>query len=298
MNRTTKLLTISLVTSCALIVGLLPNTGRGSTNVFDFNSDPASILTITRAGDTTALADMAGVWFPSGGSTLDLGIDPSTNGYFAITQTTPLETGHGMKSTIVFDDFDGGVVIAGFTFSCDVRIGGGTSTPADGFSINFARDTDPVLASGSFIGAPEEGTETGLAVCFDAYNNGSGDVVGLTIKVDNSVITNLAMPTLNGLCADTTSLQTGLNDAGITNLCWQPASVKLGTDGRLTVTYKNAILVTNYQTLFVPGAGRLVMGGRTGASYQEQDVDNIRIITQPSTAPIVTGNLVLQPASS
>src|SRR5512139_3865809 len=209
-----------LRTGCGLVAAVMvTGAAYASTNVFDFNADPSGILAITRAGDTAALADMAGVWFPTGGSPLETGVDPSTNGYFAITQTTPLETGHGMKSTIVFDDFDAGAVIAGVTFSCDVRIGSGSPTPADGFSINFARDTDPVLLSGSFSGAPEEGTETGLAVCFDAYNNGGGDVVGLTIKVDNNVITNRAMPTLNGACADATSLQTGPNDAGTTNLC-------------------------------------------------------------------------------
>lgn len=282
-----------------LAVGGMLSTANASTNFFDFNTDPSSYLNVTRGGDNGELAAMAGAWFPSGGSPLEQGVgNQSTNGYLAITQTTsdPIFTAHGMSSVIIFDDFDPGLIVAGFTFACDVRIGGGSTTPADGFSLNFARNEDPVLGGGPFGSGPdnnpanarEEGTTTGLVVSFDAFANSGADPIGLTIKVDNVVVTNFPMPSLNGACTDPTSLQTGPNTAGITNLCWQPLFVKLGTDGRLSVRYKNVTLLTNFPTTYVPSPGRLVFAGRTGGSWQEQDVDNIRIETIASSSPIVS----------
>jgi hypothetical protein len=270
---------------------------QASTNIFNFDTDPSGILTIRAASDGGVPANLPGAWFASGGSPLESGVvDPSTNGYLAITQTTPDLAGHGMRATIVFDDFDSGLVVAGFTFSCDVRIGAGNSTPADGFSINFARDTDPAIFADSFGSGPnnnpanaqEEGTTTGLVISFDAFQNGTAaDVIGLTIKVDNNVITNIPLSALNGGCTNLNSLQTGPLTTNVTDLCWVPLSVGLQVNGQLAVSYKNTILLTNFQTQFTPSAGRLIFSGRTGASYQEQDIDNIRIVTIAPGTPVV-----------
>ena len=109
----------------------------------------------------------------------------------------------------------------------------------------------------------------------------------MTIKVDNVVITNLAMPTLNGGCANIASLQTGTNTTNVLDLCWAPLNVELKTSGLLNVNYKNAVLLTNFPTQFTPSAGRLILSGRTGGSYQEQDIDNIRIVTIAPGTPVV-----------
>ncbi|HXU79120.1 MAG TPA: hypothetical protein VN794_21255, partial [Methylomirabilota bacterium] len=134
---------------------------------------------------------------------------------------------------------------------------------------------------------PEEGTTTGLSICFDAWNSGTPDVIGLTIRVDNTIITNVALPTLNGACADATSLQTGPNTGGLAALCWQPLYVQLTTSGLLNVSYKGNPFLTNFVVNFAPSAGRLVFAGRTGGAWQEQDVDNITIVTVPSATPVV-----------
>ncbi|MBW8865107.1 MAG: hypothetical protein JF609_09350 [Verrucomicrobia bacterium] len=286
-----------LTIGCAVAaVVLLRGEARASTNVFNFDSDPSGILNVTRDGDTPELQNLAGVWFSSGGSPLETGVgDQSTNGYFAITQTTPSLSAHGMGSVIIFNDFDSGLIVAGFTFSCDVRIGAGSDQPADGFSLNYARANDPVLSGGSFSSGPngnpgnakEEGTTTGLAISFDAYDNSADDTIGLTLKVDGNIITNIAMPTLNGACADATSLQTGPNNGGVGALCWQPLFVQLTTTGLINVSYKGVAFLTNYSVPFAPGAGRLIFAGRTGGLWEEQDVDNIRIETIPSADPVV-----------
>ena len=288
---------VLLVSSLALV-----ETSHASTNVFNFGSDPSGVLTIRRASDVGVPSNLPGEWIPTGGSTLETNVaNQSTNGYLAITQTTPDLAAHGMRSTIVFDDFDEGLVIAGFTFSCDLRIGAGNSTPADGFSINFARSTDPAINSDAFGAGPggnppngqEEGTTTGLVVSFDAFANSASDPIGLTVKVDNNVITNIPMTALNGGCANIQSLQTGPSTTNIADLCWQPLSVDLKVNGTLSVSYKNVLLLSNLVTAYTPSAGRLIFSGRTGGSYQEQDIDNIRIVTIPSAAPVVgpsTGN--------
>jgi hypothetical protein len=303
MNKKSRIESILQIACCLLAAALNTGPARAGTNVFNFDSDPSGILTIRSGSDGGVPSDLPGHWFDSGGSTLETGVaDPSTNGYLAITQTTPDLAGHGMRSTIVFDDFDNGLVVAGFSFSCDVRIGAGNSTPADGFSINFARDTDPAIFSDSFGSGPgnnpsnaqEEGTVSGLVVSFDAFQNGTAaDVIGLTIKVDNNVLTNIALPTLNGGCSNATSLQTGPVTTLVSDLCWQPLNVVLQTNGLLSVSYKNVTLLTNFATQYTPSPGRLIFAGRTGASYQEQDVDNIRIVTFASAGPVVgpsTGN--------
>jgi Concanavalin A-like lectin/glucanases superfamily len=296
MSKNLRIKTLLQMLCCLAAVAFNITLARASTNIFNFDSDPSGILTIRRASDGGVPFEMPGQWFGTNGSTLELGVsDQSTNGYLAITQTTPDLSAHGMRSTIVFDDFDNGLIVAGFNFSCDVRIGAGNATPADGFSLNFARDTDPAIFTDTFGAGPdnnppsgqEEGTTTGLVISFDSYQNSSSDTIGLTIKVDNNVITNFPMPVLNGGCTNANSLQTGPATTLVSDLCWQPLNILLQTNGLLNVRYKNVTLLTNFPTQFAPSPGRLIFAGRTGASYQEQDVDNIRIITFASAAPVV-----------
>ena len=128
--------------------------------------------------------------------------------------------------------------------SADLRVGGGTDRPADGFSFNFAREDDPVFADPVGEGyassptgegnLPEEGTTTGLAIGFDEWFSGgdpncasdppgglgTGDCVGISIRVDNVLVAEVSLPTLNGALDDVTSLQTGPNDGGVDALGW------------------------------------------------------------------------------
>src|SRR5258705_6443180 len=134
------------VLAAVLLLGL---SAEASTHSFKFDgpTDPTTdgTLAVFRAGDNADLSALAGVWIATNGSTLETVANQSTNGYLAITQTTPLLSAHGMRSGIIFDDFDAGLVVAGFTFTCDVRIGAGSDSPADGFSLNFVRANDPVI---------------------------------------------------------------------------------------------------------------------------------------------------------
>ena len=79
---------------------------RASTNYFGFDSNPylAGLCTVYSGGDNGTLATLAGSWISDNGSPLEAGVvDQSTNGYWAITQTTPTNTysAHGMHSEMV-----------------------------------------------------------------------------------------------------------------------------------------------------------------------------------------------------
>ncbi|MHB8523908.1 MAG: OmpL47-type beta-barrel domain-containing protein [Limisphaerales bacterium] len=143
----------------------------------NFDSDPAADSSLQIFGN-------GATWYSHDGH-------PATGGFLRLTPAVPSQIGG-----ILLPDVSAGQAVSGFTFECDVRVGNGTETPADGFSINFVRNNDPVLlallsaaANGQAIGSqflgfsdngrqsdlslPEEGTRTGLSVGFDAWDSGA-----------------------------------------------------------------------------------------------------------------------------
>lgn len=289
-----------------LTLGSLAPSSWAATVHFDFNSDPTTngLLTIfdNGTGGTT--------WVSSGG------VGASTNandGYLQVTSA-----GNGQRGAIVFADFDGGQVVQAFTFDADVRIGNGTQPPADGFSINYVRANDPVLSAANPAtdanvwatgpncepNLPEEGTQTGISIGFDAWNSGGNppycneadqsigpDIIGVSVRVDGTLVTQFATPTLNGSCTDPTSLQTGPRDGtgDPSILCWAHVKVILDTNGVLNVYWKNTLILSNYQTAYFPSPGRLAFAGRTGNSNENHHVDNIDITTIPASIALVGG---------
>ncbi len=225
--------------------------------------------------------------------------NPATGGYLSLTDAI-----NSQRSFIVFDDFDNGLVVKAFSFSMDVRIGGGDSTPADGFSVNYVRANDPVLVDPSSMNGwasnpggeanlPEEGSTTGLGIGFDAYDSGSGDVIGISVRLDNALIATYPLPNQNTTCEDPNSLQTGPLDPNNTGspglLCWQPFSVDLSETGKLVIKWKGHEITPagGLQTTFIPSPGRLVLVARTGGLNQNQHIDNLKITTIASSTPTV-----------
>ena len=199
------------------------------------------------------------------------GGNPATGGYLKVT-----DAANGQRGTVIFPDLSGnglGQLIFsgrtgganaahhidnilveeradGFSIGADLRVGGGTDRPADGFSFNFARPSDPVLQvdaggnRGAFAASPagetnlpEEGTQTGLAIGFDEWQSGPADpnatatncgdfvafdCIGMSIRIDNELFAQIAFPTLNGELGDITSLQTGprVRGGGLDGLGW------------------------------------------------------------------------------
>ena len=196
-----------IITAGALCVGA----AQAGNFFFDFNTDPVSSGELTISGQ--------GTWQPDGGVSGTNG-----DGYLVIS------AGTSQSSTIIFADFDSGSVVQGFTFDADLRIGNGTAAPADGFSVNYCRASDPVLSGGAFAtgpnceaNLPEEGTQTGIGIGFDAWPSGGTapycneadqsigpDIAAVTVRVDGTLVLQHACPTLNPTDpTDATSVQTG-----------------------------------------------------------------------------------------
>jgi hypothetical protein len=160
----------------------------GGTAVIDFNT--TTELPFKEVGAAAA------EYRSSGGAT-----GGATDGYLSITDAKS-----GQRATVVFDDLDKGLVVKSFTFECDLRIGGGTAQPADGFSLNYVRANDPVATDGSpfagtagYTNLPEEGSLTGLGIGFDTWQSGDHpggirDVVGISIRVEGELLTQLPVP--------------------------------------------------------------------------------------------------------
>ena len=275
-----------IINLIVLTVGLLGLSAKAGDVFFDFNTDPAGTLQVYRNAK----------WSPTGGN----GADPTADGYLSIT-----DAANGQSGAIIFDDADNGLLVAGFTFDCDLRTGGGTGRPADGYSINFARAGDPVLTSGNaqgFAGSPngnetnlpEEGTQTGISVCLDEWDSGALDVVGITVRVDGKIVFNKPYPTLNGDLGDLSSLQTGPfnqpldGDANVPGLGWAKLHIEVTPSGKLNVSYKGEAILADFDSGFFPSAGSIVLAGRTGGANSHHHVDNIHLVTVGSNIALIS----------
>src|SRR6516225_8047198 len=109
--------------SALLLIGAVG--ARAGTATFDLNTDPTQGTSKVKfVGHAT--------WSSTGG------VDNS--GFIILTDNT------GQTSAVLFPDFDNGLVVAAFTFECMLKIGDWYgNSPADGFSVNYARSTDPII---------------------------------------------------------------------------------------------------------------------------------------------------------
>ena len=273
MNRSSFL----LLSSALLSLALAGTDASAGSVLLDFETDP---------GLTGAFLTGSAEWRLTGGI--------GDSGYLKITDPVNEERG-----AILFPDLDGGATVTAFSLTADLRVGGGTHLPADGFSFNFVRPDDPVLSepigeewAASPIGEgnlPEEGTTTGLAIGFDEWYSGGEDVIGMSVRIDNELFSQIELPTLNGALDDITSLQTGPQGPGgpgdISELGWARLAIDLSTDSLLRIAYKDN-LVFEGTVPYAPGPGQLVIGGRTGGFNSTHHIDNIAFsTTTPSPIP-------------
>jgi hypothetical protein len=232
---------------------LNPSSVLGGSATWSFDTDPTLStdphpLKIYQ-GQTYAYKDSTGksvYWKGAGGN-------PATGGFLGVTW--PI----GSSSTIVvFPDIDNGGLVTSFKLETDLRIGNPQQNEraADGFSINFARSNDPVIANpdpNNFAtgGAVETGTQTGLGISFDTWQGNSlpdgPDCECIIIRVDNVTIQRYATPTRNGACNDATSLQTGGR-----NLAYWTYWKTNGFDQNFNDTDTNAVPPVSPDAAFAP----------------------------------------------
>lgn len=244
----------------AVAVWASPSSVQGGTFSNNLNSEPSGVIEIRDPAR----------WEPAGGV--------NGSGYISLTDAVG-----SLNGTIVLPDLDAGQAIGGFTASFKVRIGGGTSTPADGMSFNFAREDDSIV-SGGFTG--EGGTGTGLAICFDSYNN-SGEAPALNVKVDGQLIARTwfsgSGPANRTIFTDPKGNQVSLETGDVF------ADVKIEfKDNLLSLQFKGLDVYKNLVVPFTPIAGRFVFGARTGGSTDNHWIDDLTITTTPPVTLITS----------
>lgn len=293
------------------------STANAGERTFDFEEDPIESGVFQQITSTLEAADFD-PWSKFGGF-------PNTGNpgeYLAIT-----EAKNNQSTMVVFPDIDDGQLIKAFTLTADVRTGNSTGNrAADGFSISYARSSDPLvqaaingdaLTYGMFghPRVPEVGASTGVAISFDTYDgnqtqegSAEDEFEGIYVHVDGKYAGGVPLPTRHGECDDDTSLQTGLRTQNTDadrekyprgqlgdwggnpdSLCWAPLEVTLTETGLLTVKWKGRTILDNFQTSFFPSPGQLVLGGRTGGSNSIIHIDNIVLTTVLADKPLLSG---------
>ena len=193
---------------------------RAGTVTIDFNTDPSLSGLYQEVGATSS------EWRQDGGAT-----GANGDGYLSVTDARG-----GQRSTLVFKDLEPGLVVKAFIFECDLRIGGGTARPADGFSLNYVREGDPIITDGApFAGTsnetnlPEEGSLTGLGIGYDTWQSADivagsvQDAVGISVRVDGNLIAQLPVPLQPGNIYTGTGTGT-LNEVPYRNLATTDAN--------------------------------------------------------------------------
>ena len=97
------------------------------------------------------------------------------NGYLALTYAE-----NSLQGSVVFDELDPGATMGGFTVTFNMRIGGGSSTPADGMAFFFGSDID---ANANF-GEEGPASTAGITVSFDTDDNGGGEAPAIDVMVN------------------------------------------------------------------------------------------------------------------
>lgn len=179
-----------------------------------------------------------------------------------------------LRLTLAVNDQNGGFVIESldpaatdglnsFETHFRARVGGGTATPADGFSFSVAAD----LPDGTWR---EDGAGTGISVTFDTYDNGGGEAPSIGVKYNGQVVADTKKPL--------SFISTGANFVDVL--------VKLDPDGTLDLVYNGQTVYTN---LLLPGfqpivGARFGFGAGTGGANENHWIDDLSITT--TTGPL------------
>jgi len=191
---------------------------------------------------------------------------------------------NGLIGMLVIDDFNEGQPVNSLVAAWDMRIGGGTSPPADGLSFVWGNDVGNSTSPPQF---GEEGSGNGLIVSFDTYENGNGDVPGISLKWQGALLAEKPMPF----------------SAFLSDPDYYPVVVRLDADGTAQVLFNNEVI---FSKVTVPGFTSLrnasfIWGARTGGLNQNNYVDNVRLTTTLEAPPttdtiniaVSGGNLVI-----
>ena len=179
------------------------------------------------------------------------------------------------------DNFSGAMPVHGFEAKFTAALFGSTccgggAFPADGFSFNLVPAAS-VLANPGYNEPGEEGSDAGLAVNFDTWDNGGGEGPAVEVKWRGQVIARQ-------------SFQASQSPAGITTAraAAREVLINLASDGRLTVSYGGIRVLDGVQTPYTPlviGTPKWVIGARTGGANDNHWIRDLQIIVNRATIP-------------
>lgn len=224
----------------------------------------ASALPFALAGTFTANFDDGQV--PANSQVFGNAVVESTGGVNNSGTLKLTKAINSQSSSYIIDDLDAGATVYGFRMSMMARVGGGTQTPADGWSVNFAPDLPDSPMS-------ETGGGSGLTIMFDTYdnvdanpNNSTGEAPQITVRVGGQTVAASGILPLSAM---------------ITGSQFAPAHITLNADGSLDLDFNGRVIFTN---LFLPNyqpmaGGRFGFGARTGGANENCFIDDLSIRT-------------------
>jgi hypothetical protein len=186
---------------------------------------------------------------------------------------------NGQQGAFVIQPLFSGAQIAAIAAAFDVRIGGGSAVPADGWSFNFAPDLTDAC------GGNETGNGTGLSICMRIYvGNGSADNPPspyIAVRYKGAVIASIQTPA----------------SQLVTDPAYRTVLLRVDQDGKLYLSYGERVLWNGLQlpNYTFTSAGKFGIYGRTGGLNANQWFDNIRIQATKSSGPL---SITAQPANA
>ncbi len=197
------------------------------------------------------------------------------SGCLHITDAVNSEAGAFVVTNLVY----GGAQVSGISVAFDLYEGGGTSTPADGFSFNW----DANLPTAT-VGTAETGAGNGVSLCFRIYvGNGNADTPPspyIGIKYKGNFIASTQIPAVQ--------LDTG---TGARTMLF-----RVDPDGKAYLAYGELVLYNGLQLPNYSFTANSMFGvyGRTGGLNENQWFKNILIQATKSSGPL---SIAVQPLS-
>jgi len=189
------------------------------------------------------------------------------------------------QASITTPDFDNTQAIESFTANFQLRLGPGTSPPADGVAFSFGPD---VYAGAVYseTGATGPGD---LVIEFHTWNNGPSTVGGVVYPVN----------------APAVDINIGGNQVGLylfpmaemVDSEFHPVSIQLTRAGKVSVVYQGQLIYTNFFVWgWAPTFGLFNINGRCGGSSEWAEVAQLSINTVLQGAAVAP-TILTNPAS-
>src|SRR5215471_8534921 len=136
---------------------------------------------------------------------------------------------NGQNGSLILDDLDAGQPIYGFDATFKLRIGGGSTPPADGMSFSVG----PSFADNTLFA--EGGAGGGLSFDWDIYDN-----------PDNPPSPQVNVRVAGGLVAYKGYTIGGITTSGDVTTWWADVHIHLNPDGSLNLDYRGTNVFTNF----------------------------------------------------